>query len=49
MSLITLNETGDKFIDEIFTNQITVFEDIQGSKLIIRWNGDNFEFRICEF
>lgn len=43
--LVTLNNTGDEFLDEIFNDLITVHEDIQGSKIIVRWDGSNFEFR----
>lgn len=45
MSLITLNNTGDEFIEDIFEDLITVYEDIQGSKILVRWDGENFEFR----
>ena len=43
--LITLNNSGDKFLDEIFNDLITVYEDIQGSKIIVRYDGKGFEFR----
>lgn len=43
--MIKLNNTGDKFLDNIFNDVITVYEDIQGSKLLVRWDGENFEFR----
>jgi hypothetical protein len=45
MGLKTLNNTGDTFIDEIFDDVITIYEDVQGSKLLVRYDGDNFEFR----
>ena len=45
MSLITLNNTGDEFLDDIFSDLITIYEDIQGSKLLVRWDGENFEFK----
>ena len=43
--LITLNNTGDKFLEDIFDDLLTVYEDIQGSKILVRWDGTNFEFR----
>jgi hypothetical protein len=45
MSLITLNNNDDKFLEEIFNDVISVYEDIQGSKLIVNYNGEDFEFR----
>ena len=45
MGLKTLNNTGDKFLDEIFDDVITIYEDIMGSKLLVRYDGENFEFR----
>lgn len=43
--LITLNNSGDQFLEDIFEDLITVHEDIQGSKILVRWDGANFEFR----
>lgn len=43
--LVTLNNTGDKFLEEIFNDLVTIYEDIQGSKIIVRWDGKDFEFR----
>lgn len=45
MALIRLNNGGDKILDEIFSDVITVYEDIQGSKLLVRYDGEGFEFR----
>jgi len=42
--LITLNNSQDNtdVLDEIFENDIVVYEDIQGSKIWINWDGNNF-------
>lgn len=40
MSLITLNKDED--LNKIFNNEIVVFEDIQGSKIFVKWDGENF-------
>lgn len=41
--LTTLNGIDDqKVIDEIVNNDITVFEDIQGSKIWVSWDGESF-------
>lgn len=41
--LITLNGIDDqKLIDEIVNNDITVLEDIEGSKIWVSWDGENF-------
>lgn len=41
--IITLNGVSDeKILEEIFENDIIVFEDIQGSKILINWNGKEF-------
>jgi hypothetical protein len=45
MGLIKLNNSGDKILDDIFNDVITVYEDVMGSKLLVRWDGENFEFR----
>ena len=44
--LITLNGTeDDSLLDELFNNELTVIEDIQGSKIYVNWNGQNFTIR----
>ena len=45
MGLIKLNNNEDEILDGIFNNVITVYEDVMGSKLLVRWDGENFEFR----
>ena len=46
MSLTTLNYSSDKeLIDELFNSEITVFEDIQGTKIFINWDGEHFSFK----
>ena len=38
--LVTLNGNNDQeLLSSIFENEIIVFEDIQGSKIWINWNG----------
>jgi hypothetical protein len=42
-NLNTLNELeSESFLNSIFKNEITVFEDIQGSKIWLNWNGSQF-------
>ena len=42
----TLNGLDDqKLLDEIINNEIIVFEDIQGSKIWVNWNGKEFSIR----
>jgi hypothetical protein len=43
MSLINL-KTSDK-IDDILDNEIVVYEDIQGSKIFVKWDGENFTIK----
>lgn len=44
--LITLNEIDDnEVLDELFNDEITVFEDIQGSKIWVNWNGKEFTIK----
>lgn len=44
--LITLNNLEDKSIlDNLFSKEITIYEDIQGSKILINWNGENFTIK----
>ncbi len=41
--LITLNQDNDKeFLDELFSNDIIVYEDVQGSKLYVNFDGEGF-------
>lgn len=44
--LINLNETESQtLLDEIFSNEIIVFEDVQGSKIWVNWNGKDFSIK----
>lgn len=44
--LINLNETESQaLLDEIFDNEIVVFEDVQGSKIWVNWNGSEFSIK----
>jgi len=44
--LITLNGIDDEqLISELFNDEILVLEDIQGSKIWVNWNGNEFEIR----
>lgn len=40
--LVTLNGQDDKILDEIFNDDIIVYEDVQGSKIWVNWNGETF-------
>jgi len=40
--LVTLNGQDEKFLDDILNDEIIVFEDVQGSKIWINWNGSTF-------
>lgn len=44
--LVTLNGLNDKvLIDNLFDSEITVFEDIQGSKIWVNWDGNQFTIK----
>lgn len=44
--LITINGMNeDKLINGILSNDIIVYEDIQGSKIWVNWNGDKFTIK----
>jgi hypothetical protein len=43
--LITLNDINDENLNQLFENEIVVFEDIQGSKLYVNWNGKSFTIK----
>ena len=46
MSLITLNkQNDDETLDIIFNNELIIYEDIQGSKIYVRWTGNKFEIK----
>jgi hypothetical protein len=42
----TLNDVEDKnILSEIFDNEIIVYEDVQGSKIWVNWNGKEFTIK----
>ena len=44
--LVTLNGSNDQeLLSSIFDNEIVVFEDIQGSKIWVNWNGKEFAIK----
>lgn len=44
--LVTLNNEKDiNILDDIFSNSIVVYEDIQGSKIWINWNSSEFSIK----
>lgn len=44
--LVKLNEINDdSILSEIFNSEISVFEDVQGSKIYVNWNGESFTFK----
>jgi hypothetical protein len=44
--LVTLNGLNDdELLNDLFDNEIIVFEDIQGSKIWINWDGANFTIK----
>jgi hypothetical protein len=45
-NLKTLNDLENgELLNSMFNNEITVFEDIQGSKIWVNWNGKNFTIK----
>jgi len=41
--MVTLNDVENKnILNDIFNNDIIVFEDIQGSKIWVNWDGKEF-------
>jgi hypothetical protein len=43
--MITLNNTDDEIISELFNKEITVYEDIQGSKICVNWDGEKITIK----
>ena len=44
--LVTLNGSNDEnLINNLFDSEITVFEDIQGSKIWVNWDGNEFTIK----
>ena len=37
-----LNNMDDELLDELFGNEIVVYEDVQGSKIYAKWDGEDF-------
>jgi hypothetical protein len=40
-----LNDISDDTLDDILNSSITIFEDVQGSKIYVNWNGKEFTIR----
>lgn len=43
--LVTLNTIDDNSLDKIFNGDIVVYEDIQGSKIFVNWDGKSFTIK----
>jgi hypothetical protein len=44
--LVKLNNlTDEQILSELFDNEIIVYEDVQGSKICVNWNGSEFTIR----
>ena len=43
--LITLNNTDEEILKELFDKELTIFEDIQGSKICVNWDGEKFTIK----
>lgn len=44
--LMNLNQIQDhKELDEILNSELTILEDIQGSKIFVNWDGENFTIK----
>lgn len=43
--LITLNGQDEKILDDIFNDDVIVYEDVQGSKIWVNWNGQSFTIK----
>lgn len=44
--LLNLNEIeNEKILDEIFSNELIIFEDVQGSKIFVNWDGKSFTIK----
>lgn len=42
--IVTLND-NDSILDEIFSKEIVIFEDVQGSKIYVNWDGEHFTIK----
>lgn len=51
MGLITINDhpKDEEVLNKIFNNEVVVFEDIQGSKIYVNWDGKNFTIKPKSF
>lgn len=45
MNLITINESNDTYIELLFNNILTIYEDVQGSKIFVNYDGKDFHIR----
>jgi len=43
--LIRLNNINDEQLDKVFSSEIIVYEDIQGSKVFVNWDGMDFNIK----
>ena len=44
--LLNLNEIeNEKVLDEILSNELKIFEDVQGSKIFVNWDGKSFTIK----
>ena len=44
--LLNLNEIeNEKILDEIFSDELIIFEDVQGSKIFVNWDGKSFTIK----
>lgn len=43
--LVTLNGQDDKVLDDIFKEDIIIYEDVQGSKIWVNWDGQSFTIK----
>jgi hypothetical protein len=44
--LTTLNGlNNDELLDSIFSEEIIVFEDVQGSKIWVNWDGGKIQYK----
>ena len=45
MNLITINESNDTYTELLFNNILTIYEDVQGSKIFVNYDGKDFHIR----
>ena len=39
---MNINDIDDELLDEIFSKELIVYEDVKGSKIYVRWDGEDF-------